>query len=67
MGTETFSHLNWLAILVAALAYFVLGALWYSKVLFVKPWLRMTGIKVDDPSAKKGLGQILLVLSLIHI
>ena len=33
-------HLNYLAILVAAVAAFVLGALWYSPLLFAKPWVK---------------------------
>lgn len=31
------------AVLVAALLYFALGALWYSPVMFVGPWLRLIG------------------------
>ena len=32
---------NWLAILVAAIVIFVLGALWYSPVLFAKKWIAL--------------------------
>jgi hypothetical protein len=35
--------LNWLAILVGAAIYFILGALWYSPVLFAKPWQAAIG------------------------
>ena len=35
MDTSFFSDMNWLAVLVAAVANFMLGALWYSKALFV--------------------------------
>ena len=41
-------HLNYLAVLVAALAAFVLGWLWYSPLLFFKPWMRLRGM---DPVA----------------
>lgn len=51
-----FDYLNWPAIAVAALAYFVLGALWYSKVLFAKRWIADSKIDVNDPNAKKGVG-----------
>jgi MFS family permease len=67
MGTEIFSHLNWLAIIVAAVAYFALGALWYSKILFVNPWIRMTGVKMGDPDAKKGLAQMMLTSLVLMI
>jgi hypothetical protein len=35
-------HLNHLAILVAAIIQWVVGALWYS-LLFAKPWMALTG------------------------
>ncbi len=54
--TYLFDDLNWLAIIVAALAYFALGALWYSPVLFVKKWIGYLKIDVNDPNAKKGIG-----------
>ncbi|OLC45223.1 MAG: hypothetical protein AUH68_04820 [Gemmatimonadetes bacterium 13_1_40CM_4_69_5] len=36
------------AVLVAAIAVFVLGWLWYSPLLFYKPWMRLRGM---DPVA----------------
>src|SRR3989442_15921473 len=41
-------HGNYLAVLVAAFAVFVLGWLWYSPLLFYKPWMRLRGM---DPVA----------------
>src|SRR5437870_13467773 len=41
-------HVNYLAVLVAAVAVFVLGWLWYSPLLFYKPWRRLRGM---DPVA----------------
>jgi hypothetical protein len=41
-------HVNYLAVLVAAVAAFVLGWLWYSPLLFFKPWMRLRGL---DPEA----------------
>jgi hypothetical protein len=41
-------HVNYLAVLVAAVAVFVLGWLWYSPLLFYKPWMRLRGL---DPVA----------------
>ena len=41
--------MNWLAILCAGAAYWILGALWYSK-LFSKPWVQAIeqhGIKLQ--------------------
>lgn len=35
--------LNWLAIIVGAAIYFILGALWYSPPLFARPWQAAIG------------------------
>jgi hypothetical protein len=56
--SNLFNNLNWLAILVAALVYFALGALWYSKVLFAKRWISDLKIDVNSPDAKKGMGMM---------
>ena len=37
------STINWLAVLVGGVAYFALGALWFSNVLFARPWQRSIG------------------------
>jgi hypothetical protein len=39
-----FSTLNWLAILVSALAFFGLGAIWYTPAVFGKMWMQETGV-----------------------
>lgn len=36
-------QVNWLAIVAAAVATFFIGGLWYSPVLFYKPWARLNG------------------------
>ena len=38
---------NGLAVFVAAIAMFGLGAVWYSPVLFVKPWAKAAGLEID--------------------
>lgn len=53
--TNLFDYLNWGAIAIAALAYFVVGALWYSPLLFVKKWLAYLNIDPNAPDAKKGM------------
>ena len=35
---------NWLAVIVAAIAMFGLGAVWYSPLLFVKQWAKAAGV-----------------------
>ncbi len=59
MITEIFSHINWLAVLVATLAYFMLGAIWYSKILFGSKWAVLVKLDVKDPDLKKGMGKMM--------
>jgi len=59
MYTELFSHINWLAVLVAGIAYFMLGGLWYSKALFGTKWASLQKIDMNDPNMKKGVGAIM--------
>ncbi len=47
-----FSSINYLAVLVAAIASFGLGALWYSGVLFGKSWQKELGF--TDEYLKEG-------------
>lgn len=63
MGTEAFSHLPWLAILVGGVAYFALGAIWYS-VIFKNAWIKASGVNPNDPNMKKGVAGI-FIMSLI--
>lgn len=39
--------INWLAVVAAAASMFVLGAVWYSPVLFVKQWAKAAGLELD--------------------
>jgi hypothetical protein len=59
MNPEIIHHIHWLAVLVAAVAYFALGAIWYSKVLFATKWLALTKIDASNPDATKGMGAIM--------
>jgi uncharacterized protein DUF1761 len=40
---DVLGQLNWLAVVVGAVIYFALGALWYSPMLFARPWQRSIG------------------------
>ena len=41
--------MNHLAILTCAVSVFLLGAPWYSKAMFLRPWARANGIDPDAP------------------
>lgn len=66
MDTSFFSHLNWLAVAVAAVAYFMLGGLWYSKALFGNTWIKSTGIDMNKPDAKKGVGGVMALTFILE-
>jgi hypothetical protein len=48
MSFDVLGDVNWLAILVGALVWFILGALWYGP-LFSKAWIAASGV---DPTAE---------------
>jgi hypothetical protein len=60
MNNELLSDINWLAVLVAAVAYFMLGAIWYSKALFAPRWAKLVGLDMNSDSNKKGLGAMMM-------
>jgi hypothetical protein len=41
-------HVNLLAVLVAAISTMVVGFVWYSPILFAKPWMREMGYDPQD-------------------
>ena len=43
-----FSTINYFAVLAAAVSTFVLGGLWYSPLLFGKPWMRANNFSDAD-------------------
>jgi hypothetical protein len=43
-----YPHINVWAVLVASLAFWALGAVWYSPVLFSKRWQKEVGFNEED-------------------
>ena len=46
-----FSHINWLAIVVAALSAFMVGGIWYSKSLFGNAWMVDSHLNMEQIQA----------------
>ena len=44
-------QVNWLAVVAAALSMFAVGAIWYSPLLFDKPWQKAAGLSDADRQA----------------
>lgn len=52
------SQIRILPTVIGAVASMVLGFLWYSPILFAKPWMRLSGITDKDMEGmKKGMGK----------
>ena len=64
MNTTLFNEMNWLAVAVATIAYFFIGAIWYTA-LFGKKWVAYQKIDVNDPKMKEGSGVIMFMSFLL--
>jgi len=51
----TFMGINWAAVVVAAIVWMVVGLLWYSPLLFARPWMLAMGFDPDDKAAVQAL------------
>ena len=48
--------INYLAVLVSAVIFFIIGGLWYSPVMFAKPWIKGMGLTDEQLKAMKDHG-----------
>lgn len=63
-----FSQFNWVAILLATMGSFVVGSLWYSPLLFGKPWMKIMGF--DNKNMQKmnmTPGQSMVIWFVFHL
>lgn len=56
--TQALQELNWLAVISAAIAAFVIGGLWYSPALFSKAWMRENKIIEAEHRKDANLGLV---------
>ncbi len=66
------SHLNYLAVLTAALSTFLIGGLWYSPALFSKAWMRENGFTEESLKGRNmakifGLAFVLALISAFNL
>lgn len=45
-----FPEINYFAVLVSALAFFILGSIWYSPLLFANAWMKELGFTKESLS-----------------
>jgi len=48
MFEEIFMNINWVAVIIGAVAAYALGALWYSPKLFGTGWMKAVGLTPDS-------------------
>jgi len=49
---------NFLSILTAAIVYYLLGAFWYSPLLFGRAWMKLTGLSVEKISGERKVRRV---------
>ena len=63
MSFDALGELNWLAVIVAALAYFILGALWYAPPVMGRTWMAAGGMEM--PTDDRRPGPVIYVVPLV--
>ena len=71
IGPNTFCGINPWAVLVASVATMVIGFLWYSPMLFARPWMRLMGHDPDDKAKlaemQKGAGKLYGITFVVQV
>ena len=52
MSFDVLGDLNWLAVIVAAIAYFAIGAAWYAPPVFGKVWMTAGGMSMPEAGTR---------------
>lgn len=60
-----FTTINYVAVIVAALATFFIGALWYSPLLFAKQWMKAHGYTEEKLKEMQKTAMPAYVVSLV--
>ena len=61
-------HINYLAVVVAAAAAFLIGGLWYSPLLFAKQWVKAHGYTEENVNEmQKSAGKAYAISILCHL
>jgi hypothetical protein len=60
-----FHALNFISVIVATIIYFMLGAVWYSPIMFSKAWASMQQIDMNDKSRMPLMLSLTFVLNFI--
>lgn len=58
-------ELNFVTVLIAAVASMVVGSLWYSPVLFAKQWVKL--VKLSENEMKAGMVRSMIIASVLAL
>jgi len=58
-------HVDYLAVLVSGVVIFLLGGVWYSKLLFARPWMTLMGKSPEELKANAGPMPVNLLIAFI--
>jgi hypothetical protein len=61
----SFPHVDYLAVLVSGVVIFLLGGVWYSKLLFARPWVALMGKTEEEMRANAGSPALMFVLAFL--
>ncbi len=56
-----FSNINWLAVFVASLSSFIIGAVWFGPKTFYPIWIKAQGREIPKNEGKTGAGEMALM------
>jgi hypothetical protein len=59
--------INYLAVLVSAVAYMIIGALWYSPILFGNAWMKGIGKTKEEITAQSAAWKYIWALAMSFI
>lgn len=65
--TSLLSSVSALPVLIGTVIYFVLGALWYSPLMFAKPWMKINNIPEDFEGGSPLLYAFSFILQFIGV
>ncbi len=58
---SAFAKVNVWAVILAGISYLILGALWYSPLMFGKVWIKLNGYTDEDFKSNKPMWMITLL------
>lgn len=61
MNFSILADINWIAVVVAVIGYYSVGAIWFSKAFFGVKWTKMRGVSIGSEDAKSKMSTMMVV------